>query len=70
LDAFIPSKSIAFEFHGRQHFQNIGVFQPAKIYQERDSKKRILCTKNNIKLIEIPYWWNRTQEELEMFINQ
>ena len=70
LDVFIPSRSLAFEYQGIQHFETIGVFSPASTYQHRDEEKRALCADNNIKLIEVPYWWNRTQESLQEMINQ
>ena len=69
LDVFIPSKSLAFEYQGIQHYQEVGVFNPSKSYQQRDEEKRNLCDSNNIKLIEVPYWWNRTAESLHEMIS-
>ena len=69
LDVFIPSRSLAFEYQGKQHYEEVGVFSPLRTYQQRDEEKRSLCAANNIKLIEVPYWWNRTQESLEDIIN-
>ena len=65
LDVFIPSMSLAFEYQGKQHFQDVGVFNPTRTYQQRDEEKRMMCSSNNIKLIEVPYWWNKTQESLQ-----
>ena len=70
LDVFIPSKNVAFEYQGKQHYEEVGVFSPTRSYQRRDEEKRNLCAANNIKLIEVPYWWNRTQKELEEMINK
>ena len=70
LDVFIPSKSLAFEYQGKQHYEEVGVFSSTKHYQQRDEEKRILCAANNIKLIEVPYWWNRTQESLQETIDK
>ena len=70
LDAFIPSKSLAFEYQCQQHFQDIHVFQSKRAYKERDNEKRIQCAKNNITLIEIPYWWDRTQKGLQKMIEE
>lgn len=69
LDVFIPSKSLAFEYQGEQHFQKVRVFSPTHTYQQRDEEKRLLCATNNIKLIEVPYWWNRKEETLKEMIN-
>ena len=68
LDVFIPSRSLAFEYQGQQHYEDVGGFSPTKTYQQRDEEKRALCAANNIKLIEVPYWWNRTQESLQEMI--
>ena len=65
LDVFIPSKNLAFEYQGQQHFEDVGIFGPSRVYQQRDDEKRALCAANNIKLIEVPYWWNRTREGLQ-----
>ena len=70
LDVFIPSQSLAFEYQGEQHYQDIGIFQPSRVYQQQDQQKRALCEKYGIKLIEVPYWWNRTQEGLQDIIRQ
>ena len=70
LDVFIPSRSLAFEYQGQQHYEEVGVFQPTETYQQRDEEKRILCAANNIKLIEVPYWWNRSQESLQEIMSQ
>ena len=69
LDVYIPARSLAFEYHGKQHYEEVGVFSPTRTYQQKDEEKRTLCASNNIRLIEVPYWWNRTQESLEEMMN-
>mmetsp|Transcript_16303 Transcript_16303/g.22612 ORF Transcript_16303/g.22612 Transcript_16303/m.22612 type:complete len:103 (-) Transcript_16303:20-328(-) len=68
FDVFIPSKSIAIEYHGEQHFQEVKVFQPQRIYEERDQEKREICAQNKISLIEVPFWWDRKKKSLEELI--
>ena len=74
LDVFIPSRSLAFEYQGPQHYGDVAVnsrhvvFSTTRTYEQRDKEKRALCATNNIKLIEVPYWWNRTQESLQEII--
>ena len=70
LDVFIPSQNLAFEYQGIQHYEDVHLFGPSKTIQERDEEKRTLCAANNIKLVEVPYWWNRTPEELHKFIGK
>jgi len=58
LDIFIPDHLLAFEYHGEQHYKDINIFIPQRMYSIRDSQKRMLCKQHAITLIEIPYWWN------------
>lgn len=54
LDFYIPSKHIAIECQGLQHFQSVKIFggdKKFKIYLERDARKRNLCKENNITLL-------------------
>lgn len=58
LDIYVPSKRLAFEYQGIQHFQKVDFFGGEKALKHRkqlDDKKRRLCKKNGIKLIEWHY---------------
>ena len=58
LDIFIPSKNIAIEYQGRQHFMAIKKFggeEGFKETSERDIRKFKLCQNNNIKIIYFTY---------------
>ena len=58
LDIYIPSLKIGIEYQGEQHFKE-GPFGKTKedlaVQQERDNRKKELCTKNDINLIEWTY---------------
>lgn len=56
LDIFLPEKMTAFEIQGEQHWLAIKKFGGEKSFalrQERDARKRNICRKLGIKLIEI-----------------
>jgi hypothetical protein len=58
LDIYMPALKIGIEYQGRQHYEPIGFFggvEAFKKLQIRDEKKRNLCKKNGIKLIEFNY---------------
>ena len=61
LDCYCHELKIAFEYHGRQHYEFVPDFFHKNGIEEyfnqqyRDSLKYELCMKNNIKLIIIPY---------------
>ncbi len=70
LDVFVPSKSLAFEYQGEQHFFDIKCMTPQWIYSERDQQKRSACLANGITLVEVPYWWNFQKETLVATIHE
>ena len=56
FDIQIPKKNIAIEFNGIQHYEPVDFFGGIEGFKEtvrRDDKKRKLCLKNNVKLIEV-----------------
>jgi len=71
LDLYLPSLNLAFEYQGIQHYEDFFLFGTlSKLYEERDQEKRKMCSKFNITLIEIPYWWDEKKESLMATINQ
>jgi hypothetical protein len=59
LDGFCKPMGIAFEYHGKQHYEAIPHFHRDKNTLIRrmadDQRKRELCNEHGVKLIEIPY---------------
>jgi len=56
LDVFLPTYKIALEYQGKQHFEPVEYFGGEKAYEKqlkRDRRKKMLCTKNGITLIEV-----------------
>ena len=67
LDIGVPGKNIAIEYQGEQHYFPIDCFGGEEGFKktlERDEKKRDLCRKNGIKLIEIRYDQIISDEEI------
>ncbi|KYQ90204.1 hypothetical protein DLAC_08803 [Tieghemostelium lacteum] len=58
LDFYVPEFRLAFEYQGKQHYQDTKAFGDSEIYKKRDKEKREICNQNQIQIIEIPYWWN------------
>lgn len=55
LDIYIPSKKVAVEYQGTQHFYEVSIFGGEEgLYetQRRDELKRRLCHENGVRLLE------------------
>jgi protein-arginine kinase activator protein McsA len=68
FDFFIPSSNLLIEFDGRQHFVEVSEegFKRESLadIQYRDNIKNEYASKNNIKLLRIPYWDIRRVPEI------
>lgn len=61
LDIFIPTLNLGIEYQGIQHYESVDFFGGDKALRHRqqlDKKKRKLCERNNVKLLE----WSYTEE--------
>ena len=65
FDIFIPSLNFAFEYDGEQHFDDLPQgFSPVEIYKDKEMEKGELSKSLSILIIQIPYWWDRTEQSL------
>eukprot|EP01125_Pyxidicula_operculata_P012400 TRINITY_DN4071_c0_g1_i1.p1 TRINITY_DN4071_c0_g1~~TRINITY_DN4071_c0_g1_i1.p1 ORF type:complete len:529 (+),score=58.27 TRINITY_DN4071_c0_g1_i1:43-1629(+) len=66
LDIFIPEYSLAFEYHGEQHYHEgpFSEYSNLELQRMRDTQKLERCKKCEIVLVVIPYWWDKTIESL------
>lgn len=65
LDIYIPSLRIGIEYQGQQHYEAVEIFSGEEGFEQRkllDARKKHLCEKNNIKLIEWPFTMKVTIE--------
>jgi len=68
LDIYIPSKNIAIEYQGIQHYQPVELFGGEAQFAERqklDKRKKLLCHENNVILIEWKYIEEITDESVK-----
>lgn len=64
FDFYLPDYDICIEFQGQQHYEPVDfggrgidwANNQFKLNRKKDNIKRKFCKKNNIILIEIPYW--------------
>ncbi len=73
LDVFIPSKNIAIEYQGRQHFEPVDFFGGVETFQDnlkRDKRKKKKCKDNKVKLIEWHYETPINKENLDIILRK
>ena len=75
LDIFIPELNLAFEYNGRQHFDfaSTGYWRDYDEFiaqKDRDLLKKVLCKFLDIKLIEINYYENLSEQLILEKLNQ
>ena len=72
LDGYNEELSIAFEYHGEQHYKEIKFFHKGRKSFERrvkdDELKRSQCEERGITLIEVPYYLEH--EEIQEFVTE
>lgn len=69
LDGYELELGLAFEYQGRQHFENVGVYKMGNKLQQRkedDKKKRELCAENGVLLVELR--WDHAYEDFPKLI--
>ena len=73
FDFYLPDYNTCIEVQGIQHYESVKYFGGEKAFinqQIRDQIKHDYCNKNNIKLIEIPYWdFNNIESILQKELN-
>ena len=73
LDGYSSILNLAFEYQGIQHYKTIYFHTPKRGLKEqieRDNQKRWQCEYQNIRLIEIPYYFAQSDQKLEKYIRQ
>ena len=69
FDIFLPEINFAFEYQGQQHYNDMpGGFSSLEMITTRDQEKYHLCNINNIKIIQIPFWWDQSVDSLHTTI--
>jgi hypothetical protein len=70
LDIYVPSLSFALEYQGQQHYHPSYFWSPLERQREKDREKMEACSRKDITLIQIPYWWDRKEESLHATLHK
>lgn len=69
LDVFVVEHNLAFEYQGRQHYEETGIMGPLQAIQERDARKVQLAEEKGLRLIHIPFWWDDKKGSLAALLH-
>mmetsp|Transcript_10788 Transcript_10788/g.44214 ORF Transcript_10788/g.44214 Transcript_10788/m.44214 type:complete len:446 (+) Transcript_10788:404-1741(+) len=58
------------EYNGEHHYEELPFFGPLEAVQRRDMEKRRICEESGIRLLTVPYWWDRKLESLAASIHE
>eukprot|EP01114_Cavostelium_apophysatum_P014947 TRINITY_DN3989_c0_g1_i1.p1 TRINITY_DN3989_c0_g1~~TRINITY_DN3989_c0_g1_i1.p1 ORF type:complete len:475 (-),score=70.21 TRINITY_DN3989_c0_g1_i1:108-1532(-) len=73
VDVAIPSLKLVFEYQGEQHYdiihpRNSQMYDDPASQQLRDSAKKRDLQKLGLTLVEIPFWWDKSESSLKATI--
>lgn len=73
LDIYLPMLRVAIEYQGRQHDEPVEFFGGVEAFvktQERDTRKRFLCGKNHVVLIDVRpgYDFDELENRIQKFL--
>lgn len=64
VDILVPSLSLAFEYQGEQHFQQIHNASQ----EDQDAAKAAILSRHSLSLVEVPYCWDGHASSLSLLI--
>jgi len=73
LDIYVPSRKLAFEYQGEQHFHPIEIWGGEAALEEtriRDERKRSLCADLGVTLVEVDYTEPLTESHVRRRISE
>jgi hypothetical protein len=70
LDYYIPDLSLAFEFHGSQHYGDVHTVEQSDKRSQTDLRKAEVCKAAGVTFIEIPYWLDLSTDKVAKLIHK
>lgn len=64
LDVFVPTHGLAIEYNGEHHYHQMAFMGALEEQQARDLAKHQACEARGIRLLALPYWWDRRTASL------
>jgi len=64
FDFYLPSEKLAFEFQGKQHYEQQNVYGDSIPRMKTDEAKERQCQELGIVLVSVPFWWDKKLSSL------
>lgn len=59
LDVFVAEHNIGFEYNGEHHYFEVAHYGALDVHRRRDLRKVEACQRAGVRLVTVPYWWDR-----------
>lgn len=73
LDVYVPGSKLGFEYQGQQHFHPVELWggeEALRKTRQRDTRKRDLCSKAGVRLVEIDYTEPLTEDHIKRRVDE
>eukprot|EP01124_Arcella_intermedia_P028076 TRINITY_DN5637_c0_g1_i1.p1 TRINITY_DN5637_c0_g1~~TRINITY_DN5637_c0_g1_i1.p1 ORF type:complete len:289 (+),score=44.15 TRINITY_DN5637_c0_g1_i1:606-1472(+) len=68
FDFYIPGMKVVIEYQGEQHYFNVSSWGSLEYQQQRDKEKKHICQLHQLRIVEIPFWWDYSEHSLKQII--
>jgi len=68
LDIFLPQLSLGIEYQGVHHFHWNSRYGDSSAQKCKDEERRWRAVQHGLTLLEVPYWWDHSQETIVSMI--
>lgn len=61
--------NLAVEYQGDRHYFDVSLYGEVLHFSAWDAAKAVLCAMRGVHLVEVPYWWDRSMNSLQLSIS-
>eukprot|EP01124_Arcella_intermedia_P034943 TRINITY_DN8775_c0_g2_i1.p1 TRINITY_DN8775_c0_g2~~TRINITY_DN8775_c0_g2_i1.p1 ORF type:complete len:427 (-),score=80.29 TRINITY_DN8775_c0_g2_i1:39-1319(-) len=70
FDFYVPGRGLMIEYQGEQHYFSVSTWMSFEGQKKRDEEKRLFCIENGLKLVCVPFWWDKQTDSLINILNE
>eukprot|EP01124_Arcella_intermedia_P026361 TRINITY_DN4935_c0_g1_i1.p1 TRINITY_DN4935_c0_g1~~TRINITY_DN4935_c0_g1_i1.p1 ORF type:complete len:467 (-),score=70.11 TRINITY_DN4935_c0_g1_i1:17-1417(-) len=69
FDFYLPSLGLVIEYQGEQHYYSVMRWLSFEQQQQKDEEKALVCLHNHLKVLHVPYWWDKSLASLQLILS-